>query len=396
MSNSINSTPTLFSRRSSSFKLPQNFNNNFKKILSQQNIQTTSEKNLYSPSIILEENDQSDSRTTESTSAKSQRSQGKKSVSIKMSLNLLKPPTISVSANSNTKHRKSLSSRGASPRSRLESPLTPLTSSTNASFSARDNEYERLAVWNNLKRHVISQCKAHMTKSFKTLLASKEFDNFLKAGVEWYIKVNSLQKIKEQSTPVGIKDIPENVINLFQNSNVMLRQTATNYEDSQNSTEMPSIEAPNLEQAKLKVKQTKKDFGICYCFLLLISSRLIREPAKDRVYFENMYHFTKEIVSTVVEPAFAPQIKSELNRLFRSELFLNQNGELNFDPNSPELPKQIKNNFDPFLQEGKKFTKRKKIFISDVRMARSPLADIVLPPPQKFLFVQNRMTMSMI
>ncbi|KAI8810819.1 hypothetical protein BJ742DRAFT_798838 [Cladochytrium replicatum] len=33
---------------------------------------------------------------------------------------------------------------------------------------------------------------------------------------------------------------------------------------------------------------------------------------------------------------------------------------------------------------------RKKISLNDVRMARSPLADAVLPPPQRFLFVQRR------
>ncbi|KAJ3028793.1 hypothetical protein HK097_005891, partial [Rhizophlyctis rosea] len=35
-------------------------------------------------------------------------------------------------------------------------------------------------------------------------------------------------------------------------------------------------------------------------------------------------------------------------------------------------------------------TRRKKISINAVRMARSPLADAVLPPPQRFLFVQTR------
>ncbi|KAI8806058.1 hypothetical protein BJ742DRAFT_899993 [Cladochytrium replicatum] len=33
---------------------------------------------------------------------------------------------------------------------------------------------------------------------------------------------------------------------------------------------------------------------------------------------------------------------------------------------------------------------RKKISLNDVRMARSPLADAILPPPQRFLFVQRR------
>ncbi|KAJ3328979.1 hypothetical protein HDU76_008887 [Blyttiomyces sp. JEL0837] len=35
-------------------------------------------------------------------------------------------------------------------------------------------------------------------------------------------------------------------------------------------------------------------------------------------------------------------------------------------------------------------TRRKRISINDVRMARSPLADAILPPPQRFLFVQTR------
>ncbi|KAJ3110511.1 hypothetical protein HDU96_006515 [Phlyctochytrium bullatum] len=38
----------------------------------------------------------------------------------------------------------------------------------------------------------------------------------------------------------------------------------------------------------------------------------------------------------------------------------------------------------------RKPTRRKRLSINDVRMARSPLADAVLPPPQRFLFVQTR------
>ncbi|KAI8835322.1 hypothetical protein BC829DRAFT_406425 [Chytridium lagenaria] len=52
------------------------------------------------------------------------------------------------------------------------------------------------------------------------------------------------------------------------------------------------------------------------------------------------------------------------------------------DPMEPDVESQ--------LMAVKKPTRRKRLSINDVRMARSPLADAVLPPPQRFLFVQTR------
>ncbi|KAJ3278854.1 hypothetical protein HK104_001967 [Borealophlyctis nickersoniae] len=61
---------------------------------------------------------------------------------------------------------------------------------------------------------------------------------------------------------------------------------------------------------------------MAYCFLLLFVSRASYEPAKERTYFEHIYSFTKEIVTSILTvPAFSTLVDQELNRLFRSELF---------------------------------------------------------------------------
>ncbi|KAI8922424.1 hypothetical protein DFJ77DRAFT_446557 [Powellomyces hirtus] len=88
----------------------------------------------------------------------------------------------------------------------------------------------------------------------------------------------------------------------------------------------------SAEQCRTGKNESLKEFALAYCFLLLFVSSHSSEPAKERMYFEYIYIFTKEIITTVLcLPSFAVTVGKELERLFRSGLF---QGHQNLDQES--------------------------------------------------------------
>ncbi|KAJ3041730.1 hypothetical protein HDV00_008818 [Rhizophlyctis rosea] len=77
-----------------------------------------------------------------------------------------------------------------------------------------------------------------------------------------------------------------------------------------------------LEEAWIHRDKALREFAMAYCFLLLLVSRNTQEPAKERMYFEYIYALSRELIIIVVSlPAFSTLLDTELNRLFRSDLF---------------------------------------------------------------------------
>ncbi|KAJ3034699.1 hypothetical protein HK097_004416, partial [Rhizophlyctis rosea] len=94
-----------------------------------------------------------------------------------------------------------------------------------------------------------------------------------------------------------------------------------------------------LEEAWQHRDKAIREFAMAYCFLLLLVSRNTQEPAKERMYFEYIYALSREVIVTVVSlPAFSTLLDTELNRLFRSDLFCGSDIDDSTSPSSTESP----------------------------------------------------------
>ncbi|KND00674.1 uncharacterized protein SPPG_03797 [Spizellomyces punctatus DAOM BR117] len=202
-------------------------------------------------------------------------------------------------------------------------------------------------------------------------------------------------------------------------------------------------ETLTLPQAQATRTTTLKAFSLSYCFLLLFISTHSSSPAKERLHFELVYTLAKEIIPTLLSiPSHTPMIEQDLDRLFRGGLFCGESVGVVEDAedhyvarllsgglekvlksrppssrrsvvrptsSSPRshysLPKHAwtaastkstnsdtpkDDTIDPSPPPQRRTPSKRKISLNAVRMARSPLADSVLPPPQRFLFVQTR------
>ncbi|TPX64194.1 hypothetical protein SpCBS45565_g06029 [Spizellomyces sp. 'palustris'] len=203
-------------------------------------------------------------------------------------------------------------------------------------------------------------------------------------------------------------------------------------------------ETLTLPQAHTTRTTTLKSFSLSYCFLLLFISTHSSSPAKERLHFELVYTLAKEIIPTLLSiPSHTPMIEQDLDRLFRGGLFCGESVRVveeaedhnvarllsgglekvlkSRPPSSRRplvrtstsprshytLPKHAwtttttttttttsdtpkDDTADPSPPPQRRTTSKRKISLNAVRMARSPLADSVLPPPQRFLFVQTR------
>ncbi|KAJ3187891.1 hypothetical protein HDU85_006284 [Gaertneriomyces sp. JEL0708] len=154
-----------------------------------------------------------------------------------------------------------------------------------------------------------------VTKSFTRILESKQLDDFIKKGVcysRWYVR----HMVLEKSQPVnqlGLLDITYRPPTLGEAS----KQTLFNGEDI--STDM----------CRQECSEALRQLAMAYCFLLLFVSQQSQEPAKERAYFECIYSFSKEIITTILAfPGFSPLVDKEFDRLFRSNLFaLDRSGQ---------------------------------------------------------------------
>ena len=247
-------------------------------------------------------------------------------------------------SDSNTPSRDALSSRASSrlsaEQSRRQSikPQSPPTPQLAAETRSLNLDMTPEMIRNHLKTRLIA--KLNPTFSFRKVLESKEFETMLINSIEyirWYVKETHLQKLKEQTTASLKRDFPGEFLKLFQ-----IKQ------DDEIPLESISVETATLEQAKTQSFLKLNEFAKSYCMLVLIIST-------DKNYWEHIYFLIKEITTMIIEPAFKPSIHAQLNKLFRSEMFV---GSHNNDT-------------------------RNRIRLSDVRSARSPLAVCVLPKSQQ-------------
>jgi hypothetical protein len=173
--------------------------------------------------------------------------------------------------------------------------------------------------WNSLKRDILASLNFRMTATFIKILQSKELDKLLLLAVEygkWFVHVYLLQKQQEQSSSSRLRELPEHLVSIF------LPAAITSI--SQDLENLTIESATSLEQARQKSKMILKEFGRAYCFLLLFAAQYRQESSKERLHFEQIYKMTIEVVSASVGLAYAPIVSTELNRLFRSSLFLNR------------------------------------------------------------------------
>ncbi|KAI9328704.1 hypothetical protein BDR26DRAFT_873639 [Obelidium mucronatum] len=191
-----------------------------------------------------------------------------------------------------------------------------------------------------LKKRAYSHVPVKVTKNFKTILTSPEFDAFLLCAahyIRWFIQVVHLQKTNQiafvpppatrnaasKNKPAG--DAPGSAWKnpLAATSTRRMSMRPIFVEDGGDTVEMEI--AVETRDEKLK------ELASAYCFLLLLTSRATTEPARERAYFESIYAFTKEIsIQLISLPNYNQTLETELNRLFRGELFSGTNAQDSF------------------------------------------------------------------
>ncbi|KAI9332894.1 hypothetical protein DFJ73DRAFT_855066 [Zopfochytrium polystomum] len=157
---------------------------------------------------------------------------------------------------------------------------------------------------NELKREAISHSTIKITRNFKKIVQSKEFDSFLTSGAHyslWFARTLHLERLSS--------------------GNALMSAHADSMA-ARNKTPIFGDVTCSLDECRRHKAKFLQEFARSYCFLLLHISRNSVEPAKERAYFENIYIFTQKIVVALIEfPAFSSLVEAELNRMFRSELF---------------------------------------------------------------------------
>ncbi|KAJ3160182.1 hypothetical protein HDU86_001018 [Geranomyces michiganensis] len=165
----------------------------------------------------------------------------------------------------------------------------------------------------DLKEIALSRTSiSKMTPAFTLIIESDKFDTFLTKGTlyaRWYVRTLVVEKSRSMNK-LGMIEIQQT------------RRTS-GLSDAAKHT-LFGGEAMTAEQCTAGRNAALKEFAFAYCFLLLFVSSHSQAPAKERMYFEYIYIFTKEIIATILGlPSFASAVGSELERLFRSGLFQN-------------------------------------------------------------------------
>ncbi|KAI9202462.1 uncharacterized protein BJ171DRAFT_476669 [Polychytrium aggregatum] len=198
--------------------------------------------------------------------------------------------------------------------------------------------------------------KMRMTKSFVKILSSTQLDEFFNTALEycnWFLRVNYLEKQKATNR-LGV-DFPSNVP----------RQLGDNTQNL-----LFGSNVWTLDEAVAHKESSLRAFATAYCFLLLVVSANSKEPAKERMYFEvcSPRQFNRPIAR--VPPAhaiydFTKSVDRELNRLFRSDLFMPIEDEWDlaslgaFGLPAPQRAPSFSRSLND-LQSGDAFTSRRK------------------------------------
>ncbi|KAJ3016150.1 UNVERIFIED_CONTAM: hypothetical protein HDU68_012389 [Siphonaria sp. JEL0065] len=220
-----------------------------------------------------------------------------------------------------------------------------------------------------LKKRAYSHVPVKITKNFRHVLTSPEFDTFILSAahyIRWYIQVIHLQKANQ------IAFVPPPVISNHRagqsgsagsaksattaagnpgsaGSNKSRKSTLMSSEESLAAAAAATAAASSrrmsvrpifvedggdtveLEIAIENRDEKLKELASAYCFLLLLTSRTTTEPARERAYFESIYAFTKEITTQLISlPNYNVTLETELNRLFRGNLFSGTNAQDSF------------------------------------------------------------------
>ncbi|KAJ3150827.1 hypothetical protein HDU89_002824 [Geranomyces variabilis] len=150
-----------------------------------------------------------------------------------------------------------------------------------------------------------------MTPAFTLIVESGKFDTFLTKGTiyaRWFVRTLVVEKTRS-ANKLGMMEIRQQT-----------RRTSGLSEAAKHM--LFGGEEMTAEQCTAGRNAALKDFAFAYCFLLLFVSSHSQAPAKERMYFEYIYIFSKEIIATILGlPSFANTVGIELERLFRSGLF---------------------------------------------------------------------------
>ncbi|KAJ3167167.1 hypothetical protein HDU88_002504 [Geranomyces variabilis] len=152
-----------------------------------------------------------------------------------------------------------------------------------------------------------------MTPAFTLIVESNKFDTFLTKGTiyaRWFVRTLVVEKTRS-ANKLGMMEIRQQT-----------RRTSGLSEAAKHM--LFGGEEMTAEQCTAGRNAALKEFAFAYCFLLLFVSSHSQAPAKERMYFEYIYIFSKEIIATILGlPSFANTVGIELERLFRSGLFQN-------------------------------------------------------------------------
>jgi hypothetical protein len=81
-------------------------------------------------------------------------------------------------------------------------------------------------------------------------------------------------------------------------------------------------EKNTLAEATTNKNLYLKEMGRSYCFLMMLISKSYHHPSTERKLFEILYEVLKEVAKRIMKmPVLMPLLDSELDRLFRSEIF---------------------------------------------------------------------------
>ncbi|KAJ3296092.1 hypothetical protein HDU79_007518 [Rhizoclosmatium sp. JEL0117] len=177
-----------------------------------------------------------------------------------------------------------------------------------------------------LKKRAFTQCTVKVTKNFRSILQSTEFDKFLLSAahyVRWYVQVLHLEKQGYSLLPRTASSAGSQISSASREEDISSggasarRQSVFRpifVEDGGGSVE---------REVAVETRDEKlKELADAYCYLLLLVAKNTTEPARERAYFECIYAFTKDIVGQLINiNAYTIPLETELNRLFRGDLF---------------------------------------------------------------------------
>ncbi|KAI8899478.1 hypothetical protein BC833DRAFT_585489 [Globomyces pollinis-pini] len=269
----------------------------------------------------------------------------------------------------------------------------------------------------NLDKLIDKALQHHKAKSvpdFAPLLFTPTYEDFLRNAIAYcrsYIREKmAVIYHKVAKAEGGTVEVPTS---LFKHMETL------------NQTKHQATDKLELLEVRQEVHDTFTLFSQSYCFLLLSNSKISKTQSRERSQFECIYAITSEIVTRTLEHyELSYLIIYELQRVFRSDVFKPVYQTLFRDPLhqvnlkylisivNPVMTRQVREKSKwemllPLLNSGKlgngetrpvtatkmvveKVKPRERIRIHSIRMLRSPLADEVLPPVQRFLFTQNR------